>query len=413
MTEYNVCIICNEGKTSNKKLINNPQMIKDLFISIDERIALGQTDLEQVSFRFSSLSASEQENVWYHSDCRKPIVNQINIEHLRKSKLKRSNTLSGTTQGAEQPSSSTESVRPKRIKIIPKSKVCIFSSCNFCKTTISKDLHLVETDNVGEKLLSIKNQTHDECVRICVSDLHEVGDASAQEKYYHRHCMMYAQRTCTLKIGNRSKLLSAICDEELLVSVQNTLNDGDILTMAEVNDAYASIKKQYHGDDIEVKNWKQYLKNLIIDNLPHIEFVTPKRVTESERLVIRKTVTEAVERLSRESKVGTLKNVAYMLREEMMESEYRNWSFKGSFDDFEYPPIVQFFLINLLFGPHELKVAGKRNEEVNKTVEVVSQFLIQNTRSDRQVKHKSKKDSGFKDFIQTPLSTGLPLAIHS
>ena len=79
----------------------------------------------------------------------------------------------------------------------------------------------------------------------------------------------------------------------------------------------------------------------------------------------------------------------------------------------DYAYITQNIRINYLFGPHELKVAGKRNEEVNTTEEVVSQFLIQNTRSDRQVKHKPKKDSGFKHYIQTPLSTGLPLAIHS
>ena len=32
------------------------------------------------------------------------------------------------------------------------------------------------------------------------------------------------------------------------------------------------------------------------------------------------------------------------------------------FDDFNYPPIMQFFLINLLFGSNEHKVAGKRNK---------------------------------------------------
>ena len=46
-------------------------------------------------------------------------------------------------------------------------------------------------------------------------------------------------------------------------------------------------------------------------------------------------------------------------------------------------------------------------------MEVASQFLCQNMRSDRQIKHTTKKDSTFKDFIQTPLPIGLPLAIHS
>ena len=46
-------------------------------------------------------------------------------------------------------------------------------------------------------------------------------------------------------------------------------------------------------------------------------------------------------------------------------------------------------------------------------MEVASQFLCQNMRSDRQIKHKTKKDSTINDFIQTPLPIGLPLAIHS
>ena len=54
-----------------------------------------------------------------------------------------------------------------------------------------------------------------------------------------------------------------------------------------------------------------------------------------------------------------------------------------------------------------------RNEEVDKTVDVACQFLIQNTRSDRQVKHQPKKNDCFHQTVQTPLSIGLPLAIHS
>ena len=96
-----------------------------------------------------------------------------------------------------------------------------------------------------------------------------------------------------------------------------------------------------------------------------------------------------MEQLYNDSTVGILKSVANMLRKEMMDPKFRNWSFKGSFDDFNYPPILHFFLNNLLFGSHELKLVGKRNNEVKKTVEIASQFLIQNMRSNRQIKHKA------------------------
>ncbi|XP_044180398.1 uncharacterized protein LOC114947533 [Acropora millepora] len=54
-----------------------------------------------------------------------------------------------------------------------------------------------------------------------------------------------------------------------------------------------------------------------------------------------------------------------------------------------------------------------RDKEVNKVVDVVCQFVVQNTRTDRQVKHQPKANEGFKQAMKTPLSVGLPLAIHS
>jgi len=54
-----------------------------------------------------------------------------------------------------------------------------------------------------------------------------------------------------------------------------------------------------------------------------------------------------------------------------------------------------------------------RDKEVNKVVDVACQCVVQNTRTDRQVKHRPKANEGFKQTAKTPLSVGLPLAIHS
>ena len=60
-----------------------------------------------------------------------------------------------------------------------------------------------------------------------------------------------------------------------------------------------------------------------------------------------------------------------------------------------------------------MTISGMRNEELVKTVDVACQFLVQNTRSDCQVNHQPKKNNQFQHTVQTPLSIGLPLAIHS
>lgn len=53
------------------------------------------------------------------------------------------------------------------------------------------------------------------------------------------------------------------------------------------------------------------------------------------------------------------------------------------------------------------------NEEIDETVNVACQLLVQNTRSDHQVKHQSKKNYEFRHTVHAPLSIGLHLAIHS
>ena len=76
-----------------------------------------------------------------------------------------------------------------------------------------------------------------------------------------------------------------------------------------------------------------------------------------------------------------LETMARMLRGEIMQQQ--KWSFTGSFEDFTNPPLLQFFLTHLLFGSHALDVSGMRDKEVNKVVDVVCQFVVQNTRTDR------------------------------
>ena len=76
-------------------------------------------------------------------------------------------------------------------------------------------------------------------------------------------------------VEDQYKFISAICAEELLVSVQNTLISGIPLNMAQVHDAYKEIMGQYHGN-IETKDWGKYLDTYQF-NLPHVQFVKSKK----------------------------------------------------------------------------------------------------------------------------------------
>lgn len=165
----------------------------------------------------------------------------------------------------------------------------------------------------------------------------------------------------------------------------------------------------------ESENYRKYLKKLISERFPEVKFISSLRRNEPDRLVFSTAVTMAMDyrssMINDDEIVGHLKNVANLLQEEMLQQ--RTWSFTGNFSNFENPSLLQFFMTHLLIGSHVVKLSGIRDQEVDKTVDVSCQFLVQNTRTDRQVKHQPKKDDAFRQTVQTPLSIGLPLAVHS
>ena len=179
----------------------------------------------------------------------------------------------------------TDSARPKRTKSTPKAKVCVFSSCSFCPNYTAGSLHRAFSDGIGETLIEIKLKTQDDQVRTCVSELEGAGDASALKKYYHRTCLRSAQRTFTPVFHSNVQVNCTVCDEQLLISIQNTLSDGvTLMNMGEVNDAYLFILKRYHVEVDETRNYHTHLKQLITEHLPNAQFVKSFRKTKQTAL---------------------------------------------------------------------------------------------------------------------------------
>ena len=54
-----------------------------------------------------------------------------------------------------------------------------------------------------------------------------------------------------------------------------------------------------------------------------------------------------------------------------------------------------------------------QNEDADKTIDVACQFLVQNARTDHQVKNQTNKDDAFRQNAQTPSQSDSPFAIHS
>ena len=234
-------------------------MIEHLYESCKERLSLGQTDIKSFTDRLASLGEDERKSAYYHSECRKPIVNRGMIERLRGAKRALpDDSPSVLPRGPGRPSTSSTSSRPKRAKTLPQLQVCLFKSCSFCPGETVKDLHQVFSDQVGTTLLQITKKTQDDQVRTCVSELVDTGDASALEKHSYRNCLRYAQRNFSADCESVSvkQVVHSACDEELVLAVQNTLaDDSGSLNMAEVNDTYVAILKRYSMEITESGNY--------------------------------------------------------------------------------------------------------------------------------------------------------------
>ena len=238
-----LCVICLEGASSSKKHVglSNYDMILELIRSCHERVSLGQNDIQQLKDRLDGMNESERQSAQYHSDWRKPSVNKTMIDRLKR----KADDVDSHASNRHPPGRlSQTTTRTKRIKTEAREKVCIFSS--FCHEDNFEPLHLVMSDDMGKTLIQIKQKTLDDEVRICVSDLHDEGGARALEKYQHRRCLRSAQRSLDTAVFTSTSLVRSLCDEELLISVENSLADKNgQLSIADVIDAYLSIMRRY------------------------------------------------------------------------------------------------------------------------------------------------------------------------
>ena len=184
-------------------------------------------------------------------------------------------------------------------------------------------------------------------------------------------------------------MIRKLCDTQLLISVMASLSsDGVVLNMNQINDEYTALLREHQ---LEYKwHFKKYLKELIQKNIPDVEFVKPV-TREAERVMLSRSVSKAVAFATQnldDPVIASLLDVSSLLRSEIL--EHNAWIFAGDLGSFENSPMLHFFLKQLLFGNTNI-VGEQREAETKEVVDVYSQVLTQNTRTDRQVKQLIKK----------------------
>jgi hypothetical protein len=203
-------------------------------------------------------------------------------------------------------------------------------------------------------------------------------------------------------------------DEQILLSIKEKLtHQGASISLNDIDAEYevylhdAGIADTYHH--------KAHLKTLISDNILDVKFVRPPRMNQSELVMKSKVVSEVVDSkmASGDELTKAMLTVERAIRAEIIASE--KWQFSGTLLDFTSLPRLTSLVSGIIYGKQiqDVDTTSSKYIEMKKSVDVVSQIIIQNTRTPRQVQHKSKSEQGFRQQTDTPLSMGLSLSVHS
>lgn len=416
-----VCVVC---KSDSKPIVSDPSItqIRDLLHHAKRMVELGEVHVRPLSDFMSSLSESELEQVRYHSHCRKKIVNKPLLERAERRRAHSdSHSPAQPAKRGRPANSSTPNRTHRNASVIPKETVCIFASPSGKCKYHEEELHKVVSINRGQTLLDIQSNTIDDHIRASLSSLHQPGDAHAQEKWYHSSCLQNARRTCSNDTGcidnSPNNITKVISDDQIVKHVQTLfISDPElVLNMSQINSMYMSIIKENNIEPLS-GDQKKYLKQILCDRIPNIMFVQPPQKNESERVMLSKYLGKAVNYATTNAPNAVVDSVlaaASAMRAELLECR-NEWQFSdySSLQKWKNPPLTELFLTQLWYGSHTESAIGKRDIEVSKCVEVGCQFLVQNSHTDRQVRHKPKRDTAFLRRVETPLSVALPLTLH-
>ena len=422
----NKCIICSKARGSTPlTLTPSRESLEKVKEYANKRASYGETVFSPLCDKIASLPDGQYCQSVYHYGCYQNVVHKEKLQRAEKRFREASSSSKsvvppkkGRPSKSHSPTRSKEGTGTRLRRSVGASQIksCVFQ----CPNASSGELHRAESEAMGSRLMFIKSGTQDEKVRIALANVNEPSDCAAFELMYHRNCLREHERKIQQTSSNsamnfKSKIGKYIADIDILNAVKCSLTSGSTITMNEINEEYVSLLNE-NDVDIGARNHKKHLKTVISENIENAKFVKSHRAYESECVLSEKllgeTVSEVRDHQNEEDDIKCIAKAAAILRKELTKNT--QWKFTGSqsLSEFQSSPTLKSFLRWLLFGTKVRDVKGKRDEAAKIAINLVSQQILQNFKTDRQTAYQSKSDIGFQTRIETPLSVGLSLTVH-
>ena len=347
--------------------------------SVKERALYGDSHFPEVNRRLQIVTEEElvASKATWHRICYQQTTNKELIRWAKERYERKKSDLGAPTSAEVTNNSTRRSLCPMYEK----------KNCFFCDEEGSKrhPLHKVATFNAGKNLKDAVNLNNNDKLKVRLNEALNPLDAHAIDVLYHKKC--WAINVSNLLRQKRSDYLTKDSEAveavlateiEFLSLLEGWLTDGNIITMVSLQSTYMNIASENGCEYPDISRKK--LKDLIMEEIPNVEFCKPRKANESERVVLKSTRDFAIaeaevrdESLSDELK--SLFDAAKILRKAVIDSE--KWEFTGDLtnaNEKHVPNKLVHFFSWFIRGASDIK-----DEKKKILVEKRTQSLAQNT----------------------------------
>ena len=279
----------------------------------------------------------------------------------------------------------------------------------------------VETLETGKLMFSVANKISKKDFFLRLNSIPNPEDGVAIDVRYHLPCWVKAKKEAqriervvtTDKEENIGQILS---DIEILNLTECELNDPSkhVLDMNTVNTVYKELLQEKGTEENDIKdNYKIYLNKLIQSNIFNAKFIKNKNPSKPEHICSTDTNVEAFDRaMKKPENINDILHVVKIIRKEL--TEHTRWKFKGRFQTFTLPPLVNKLVQWILIGPRENIQKISRRDSAENVTPIVTQMIYQSFKTRRQVNYEPKTETSrvMTSNIETPLNVGLGLYLH-
>lgn len=431
--DFKKCIICQRETTES--LVKNISIdaFKNILFYVFSRAKFGESEFAEANKRLEGVSEEDlkQSGASVHASCRKSTVSSEKLKRAqtRFEKAVASKDVAFLSRAPGRPSHESKSCLPFELdetsslpQRLSRNVTAAYSKelCFFCQTHDEKQpVHAIQTESRGKQLHDFVKNCDNNLYKVNLSSAIKPDDALSIDVKYHRTCWT---KHVVRAADNNPPIESVIQDNEIAANIEflnlirSLLEKGRILSLEDAYNAYLDIL-QYHL--CESPPSRKFLRELLITNIDGIEFVRAFRRNESDRFYLTETKIAAIDSAAENTSDSDLKVIfrcSKILRQEILQA--RNWQFDGTLnaDMKEMVPTKLITLLQWIFSgvATELKTE-KRIDDINKKAVFISQQIMYEVKTDRQVKHTPKSDEMEKPFRhqrEYPLQVGVGILAH-